>query len=71
MKYWLLIALFDFQGNFVGKVQQGPFPDKPACIAASKMTAPVLGDPPAKSRCFSDDHVKGKSIDPGPPFLRD
>lgn len=65
MKYWLLIALFDFQGNFVGKVQQGPFPDKPACVAAAKMTAPVKGDPPAKAACFSDDHMQGKRIDPG------
>lgn len=65
MKYWLLIVLLDFQGNFVGKVQQGPFPDKPACIAAAKMTGPVKGDPPAKTFCYSDDHMRGRRIDPG------
>jgi hypothetical protein len=65
MKYWLLITLLDFQGNFVGKVQQGPYVDKPACIAAAKMTGPVKGDPPAKTLCLSDDHMKGKRIDPG------
>jgi hypothetical protein len=65
MKFWLLITLLDFQGNFVGKVQQGPYVDKPACIAAAKMTGPVKGDPPAKTLCLSDDHMKGKRIDPG------
>lgn len=65
MKYWLLITLLDFQGNFVGKVQQGPYIDKPACIAAAKMTGPVKGDPPSKTLCLSDDHMKGKRIDPG------
>ena len=71
MKYWLLIALFDFQGHFIGKVEQGPYPDKASCVAAAKMTKTTKGDPPAKARCFSDDHMQGKSIDKGPPFLQD
>jgi hypothetical protein len=65
MKYWLLVFLLDSQGEFLGKVQQGPYNNKPACIAAAKMTGPVKGDPPSKTFCFSDDHMKGKRIDPG------
>lgn len=69
MKYWLLIALFTSNGQYAGKVIQGPFPDKVACEQVQRVTRAVAGDPAVRSRCYTDDHMKGRSIDPGPPLF--
>lgn len=66
MKFWLLIAVFSYNGDYAGKVLQGPFPDKATCEQVQRITHNVKGDPKVMSRCLSDDHIKGKSTDPGP-----
>lgn len=66
MKFWLLIAVFTYNGEYAGKAIQGPFPDKSTCEIVHRMTTQVKGDPKVKSRCYSDDHMKGNSVDPGP-----
>lgn len=69
MKYWLLIALFDYNGQFAGKIWQGPFPDREQCIVAQYKLEVSKGDPSAKARCYTDDHKNGRTVDPGPRML--
>lgn len=73
MKFWLLIALFDYNGQFAGKAWQGPFPDQTACVRAQKATSLSAGEPAKmlRTRCMSDDVKTGKKEDPGPFILRD
>lgn len=61
MKYWLIAMIFDYQGQWVGKVVQ-PHPSKVACEQAIRVT---IGDPKIRMRCVSDDHWSGRKQDPG------
>ena len=73
MKFWLLIALFDYNGEFVGKAWQGPYINQPACVQAQKMVKLSEGEPVKmlRTRCMSDDVKTGKKADQGPYILRD
>jgi len=66
MKYWLLIIVLQGNGDFAGKALQGPFVNKPACEAMQRITSNVSGDPKVIARCYTDDHMQGRTIDPGP-----
>lgn len=70
MKYWLLIALFDYSGNYAGKVYQGPFPSESYCLAAQQMVVEAKGDPKPKVRCYTEAQKDGRAPDNRPPLFR-
>ena len=64
MKFWLIVFLFNYNGDFAGKIVQ-PYPNKAACEQQLRATA---GEPRLRMVCVSNDHYTGRKQDPGVPM---
>lgn len=70
MIYWLLIFVWDVDGNFVER-DALPTPNKEECIsAAAEHTMYNVNNTSNRHTyfCVTDDHWTGKDVDPGIPL---
>lgn len=69
MKFWLLVFLFNSNGEFIGK-REVQLANKHDCIVAAGIAAQNLINKPVAltTFCVSDNHHRGISQDPGVPL---
>ena len=67
MKYWLIIWFFAPGGDFVGK-REIAYKDEASCYIAMDAIRPPKKNYTTQMFCVSDDHFRGRKVDPGVPL---
>ena len=69
MKFWLVLWLFNLDGQFLKK-EEFPFKDRAHCVEAAGTAAKkfVNRSIAITTFCVTDKHHKGLAVDPGIPM---